>query len=293
MSWRGGCRRAGAGVLLVAGALSALPAAAGTSCPGKIVEPAAAGVCVGGGSAGAPCVHPGDPACDPGGSCQLGVGGRATFYDFNGIGACGLPFANPANALIAAVNEPDYAGSAFCGRCLRVTGPRGTVIVQAVDLCPYAGNEQWCGDSGHLDLSRAAFAAVADPVWGVVAIDWETIACPEVGNLAIAFHADANPWWVATQVRDHRYAVASLELQQGPSWVSLPRTDYNYFLWETPGGDSGPYTFRVTDANHHAVVVSDVSFAPGTSQATAAQLPLCGDLLSDGFESGTLGFWLP
>jgi expansin (peptidoglycan-binding protein) len=276
------------GVLALGLALAGPPAHAG-SCSGKVVAPAAAGTCA---VNGAPCTHPGDPTCNPTGVCNLGVGGRATFYDFGGMGACLLPFANPGTALIAAINEPEFADSAFCGRCLRVSGPLGSVVVQVVDLCPFAGNETWCGDRGHLDLNRPAFAAIANPSWGVVAVDWETVACPGVGALAIAYDPAANPWWVASQVRQNRYGVAAVDVKRGQSWVSVPRDGNNRYVYEPGGsGDNGPFTFRITDVNGQVVQAAGVPFAAGSVQPTSVQLPLCDVLFADGFEAGGLGAW--
>jgi len=72
--------------------------------------------------------------------------GVATFYAATGEGACSYE-ASPQDLDVAAMNAAQYEGSAACGTCLQVTGPRGSVRVRVVDKCPGCA-------SGHLDLSR-------------------------------------------------------------------------------------------------------------------------------------------
>lgn len=53
---------------------------------------------------------------------------------------------------------PGLGAGDACGRCFKVTGskdpyspsytgPFNSVIVKTTDLCPVAGNEQWCGQT--------------------------------------------------------------------------------------------------------------------------------------------------
>ena len=53
--------------------------------------------------------------------------GEATYYDANGTGACGFPAST--DFMVAAMNDEQYS-KANCGRCIEVTGPRGTVVVR-------------------------------------------------------------------------------------------------------------------------------------------------------------------
>ena len=62
--------------------------------------------------------------------------GEATYYDFaDDSGNCGFP-PSPGDLMVAAINTPQYAGSAACGSCAHVVGPRGEVTVRIVDGCP-------------------------------------------------------------------------------------------------------------------------------------------------------------
>jgi hypothetical protein len=94
--------------------------------------------------------------------------GQATYYYFNGGGACGLP--TPGDHLIAAINDEQYS-KANCGRCAYVTGPKGSVLLRIVDKCPGCG---W----GDLDLSQQAFERIASTSAGRVKIGWHFADCP-------------------------------------------------------------------------------------------------------------------
>jgi expansin (peptidoglycan-binding protein) len=94
--------------------------------------------------------------------------GEATYYNATGTGSCGVPF--PSDYLVAAMNQAQYQKS-YCGKCVSVTGPNGTVVVRILDLCP------GCKPGG-LDLSETAFKQIADLSAGRVPITWHFVSCP-------------------------------------------------------------------------------------------------------------------
>lgn len=94
--------------------------------------------------------------------------GEATYYDADGTGACGFSASN--DFMVAAINDEQYSKE-NCGRCVSVTGPRGTVTVRIVDKCPGC-------DEGDLDLSQTAFGKIAKLSDGRVPITWRFVACP-------------------------------------------------------------------------------------------------------------------
>src|SRR5690348_7403307 len=102
---------------------------------------------------------------------QLGEkqAGVITFYDATGAGNCSFD-PSPDDLDVAAMNAEQYAGSAVCGACARVDGPLGSVTVRIVDQCPECLR-------GHLDLSKQAFAKVADPALGRVDVSWQLVPC--------------------------------------------------------------------------------------------------------------------
>lgn len=77
--------------------------------------------------------------------------------------------------MIAAASDPLWGGGSICGKYFKVicTGPTNpvphpctgkSVVVKLVDHCPGCG--------GTLDLSKEAFATIANPVAGVIKIDY-------------------------------------------------------------------------------------------------------------------------
>jgi len=122
------------------------------------------------GDASSPVVKDGGAASSDGSSSQPATefSGEATYYDANGTGACGFPASN--DFYVAAINDEQYS-KANCGRCVAVTGPRGTVTVRIVDKCPGC-------DEGDLDLSQTAFSKIAKLSDGRVKITWHFVPCP-------------------------------------------------------------------------------------------------------------------
>ncbi|KIK61647.1 glycoside hydrolase family 45 protein [Collybiopsis luxurians FD-317 M1] len=96
-----------------------------------------------------------------GGYLQLPSGSTSfTMYGGCGQAACGVT----GTGFTAAMNQlafgapPGLGPGDACGRCFSITGtedpfspsftgPFNTIIVKVTDLCPVAGNEQWCGQT--------------------------------------------------------------------------------------------------------------------------------------------------
>ncbi|XP_074369579.1 putative EG45-like domain containing protein 1 isoform X2 [Apium graveolens] len=100
--------------------------------------------------------------------------GQATFYTNYVPSAC---YGNhDSGVMIAAASDPLWNNGAICGKTFTVTctGPANpvphpctgkSVTVKIVDHCPGCG--------GTLDLSKEAFTAIANPVAGVIKIDYQ------------------------------------------------------------------------------------------------------------------------
>ncbi|WFE60345.1 expansin EXLX1 family cellulose-binding protein [Micromonospora sp. WMMD712] len=187
--------------------------------------------------------------------------GKATFYDSKGAGGnCSYPSA-PANRLYVALGPSEYAAGAACGGHLDVTGPKGTVRVLVMDQCPECA-------PGHLDLSREAFARIADPVQGVVSVSYRAVVDPPLpGPLAFRIKEGASRYWFAVLVADHGNPLRAVEVRQGDSggWRAADRQDYNYWLVES-GVGPGPFSIRVTDVHGHRVTAGGVRLTPGQVQ---------------------------
>jgi expansin (peptidoglycan-binding protein) len=191
--------------------------------------------------------------------------GIATYYDADGTGACSFD-PSPQDLLVAAMNDDEYDQAAYCGAYVYVSGPKGTVTVRIVDLCPGCS-------AGHLDLSEQAFAKIANLSAGRVAITWQVVSPELSGPIAYKFKEGSNQWWSAVQVRNHRNPIAKFEYRlANGQWVSVPRTGYNYFVQST-GMGPGPYTFRVTDSYGNVLSDSNIPFVEGGTVNGAAQFP--------------------
>jgi expansin (peptidoglycan-binding protein) len=198
--------------------------------------------------------------------------------------------------MVTAVAEHLWDGSAVCGRCARVTGPLGTVVVEITDLCPAGPNPQWCaGDAAHLDLSRAAFAAVADPDRGVTFVDWEIVECPVSGNVTLLNKDGINPWWYAVFALDIRQGVTALEVRDSSdeaTWVAADRQSYNAFVVQTGSAMVLPYSVRLTGIAGQVITGADViTTLDELSQFDLGlQFDTCA-MFADGFESGSTTAW--
>ncbi len=199
-----------------------------------------------------------------GGEVALGPSqsGIATFYDATGAGSCSYD-ATPEDLRVAAMNAPQFHGSAACGECVHVVGPSGAVTVRIVDLCPGC-------QSGHLDLSREAFAQIANQSLGRVNITWTPVSCVIQGPLSYRMKDGSSQWWTAIQVLHHRLPIRSVEWEHAGSWVPIRREAYNYFVVDHGVGPQ-PFRLRVTASDGQQLIdslppVVDGAVVAGTSQ---------------------------
>jgi expansin (peptidoglycan-binding protein) len=195
--------------------------------------------------------------------------GEATYYTFaSGDGACMFGPSSEDPLMIGAMNQTDYAAAAVCGACVRLTGPNATIDIRVVDLCPEC-------PQGNIDLSPQAFGAIAEMDLGRVPINWSYNECAVQGPIVYRFKEGANQWWTAVQIRNHRNAIATLEYRDANgNWVSVGRTDYNYFV-EDSGMGPGPYAFRVTDVYGNQLVDEGIGFVEAGEVPGAGQFPSC------------------
>ena len=182
--------------------------------------------------------------------------GVATYYDADGAGNCGYD-PSPNDLDVAAFDSASYAGSAACGSCQLVKGPKGSVVVRIVDSCPDC-------DKNHLDLSQSAFAKIADPSAGRVSVTYQTVSCAVTGNVAYHVKDGSSNYWTAIQVRNHKLPIAKLEYKKGASYVEMKREDYNYFVEPSGVGDQpSGLVLRVTATDGQTLEDT----LPGTVQA--------------------------
>lgn len=190
--------------------------------------------------------------------------GIATYYAADGSGNCSYD-PSPSDLMVAAMDAAEYANSASCGTCVAVTGPSGSVTVRIVDQCPEC-------EKGHLDLSREAFAKIADVALGRVNITWTKVRCSESGPVSYRVKDGSNEYWTALQVLDHAVPIATFEVQVGGTWSTLPRADYNYFI-DDKGVGTSPYRVRITATTGAVLEDAMPSLVPGQIVHGHAQFP--------------------
>lgn len=201
--------------------------------------------------------------------CEIGPSrkGEATWYRANGIGNCSFDRLSD-DMLVAALNKAEYGRAEWCGTCAQVSGPKGSVKVQIADRCPECG-------PGDLDLSSAAFAAIAELDQGRVDVSWKFVPCDDEQEVSLRYKSGSDPHWAAVQVRGHRLPVSRVEYRdESGRFQPLKRQRYNFFV--KPGGVGKQLaTYRITDHFGQQLVVQDLRFLPGRDQATGQQFSAC------------------
>jgi len=172
--------------------------------------------------------------------------GSGTYYGVSTSGGtCTLQDPSPAvasNPLIystVALNIGQWDNSIPCGMCMNVTASGvgsgatpivGNFLVFVNNQCPS------CPDNGDLD-----FALTGDGKW---AISWVAVECPVGSGLFQYLFAGSNPYYIKLQVRNTRIPALKLSIQQGSNWVSLPKTNDNFF--EGDGSLATPVSFPIS-----------------------------------------------
>jgi hypothetical protein len=192
------------------------------------------------------------------------------FYDpGQAAGSCGLgPF--PAGGRYASLPPRSYASGRACGSYLDVAGPRGTVRAEVVDVCTDCA-------AGTVNLSRAAFARIADPRTGMVVVSYRTALDPPLpGPLVLRISAAVQPGTLAVQVINHGNRLSSVAAREpGGRWKQLTPSADGYWIGPLrpgrppagrprAGAASGRAAgariwVRVTDVAGHQVVLTGIS----------------------------------
>ncbi|MFH8800455.1 expansin EXLX1 family cellulose-binding protein [Streptomyces sp. NPDC017936] len=189
--------------------------------------------------------------------------GVATSYDVgDGDGACS--YGPTDDVMTAAMNTADYETSAACGAYVLVRAAGGaSVTVRITNECPAP-----CAP-GQLDLSRQAFAELADLSAGRIAITWSLLSPSTSGTVAIRYKTGSSRYWCGIQALGHRNPLARLEVRTDGGWTALTRTEYNYFLSEQGTGCGG--AIRLTDVYGERLTVEGIALRPEAVQTTRVQ----------------------
>ncbi|CAL9676457.1 hypothetical protein SUDANB105_07920 [Streptomyces sp. enrichment culture] len=189
--------------------------------------------------------------------------GVATAYEAgDGDGAC--LFGPSPDLMIAAMNTTDYETSKACGAYVLVRAVNGrSITVRITNECPLP-----CAP-GQLDLSRQAFAELADPKVGRIPITWSLVSPSTSVTLSVRYKTGSSPHWCALQAVDHRNPLAGLEVRTPGGWRQLSRTTYNYFVSADGSGCGG--TIRLTDIYGEQLTIDGIPLRPNVVQSTRVQ----------------------
>ncbi len=207
--------------------------------------------------------------------------GRATFYDAanpaGGLGASGydVPAQSELDKVVA-INNIQWNGSEASGAFLQVSGPKqrdgdAPVVVQVVDYL----YERADG----LDMSAEAFALVADPIDGVVNIDYQLVGPSDdyvtaygysIGQgIVVEGIAETNPDYAAVRLNNHRYPIERVDLiTNDGNTVGLNRESDNRFVLNGNYPLNGVQDLLVTDIFGQQVTLDDVNITNGSSADT-------------------------
>ena len=211
-------------------------------------------------TAGSPACAAGVAAAARAAVVAAALSGQATHYVGDGGGNCS--FDSGSTDLFVALGPAEYSAGAACGSYLDVTGPKGSVRVKVTDQCPECG-------TGHLDLSRTAFAAIGTLSDGIIPITYRIVRDPQLrGPLTIRVKEGSSAYWLAVRADNHGNRLSTVELKTSSGgWLPLWHTDYNHWIDED-GAGVGPFTLRLTDVAGHRAIVNRIALAPGRVQAT-------------------------
>ena len=203
--------------------------------------------------------------------------GRATFYDAanpaGGKGNSGYDVpSGDALAGVTAINNVQWDGSEASGAFLEVSGPKqregaAPITVQVSDLL----YERADG----LDLSAEAFANVADPVDGVVNIEYQLVGPSDdfvtpygysIGQgIVVEGIPESNPYYGALRLNNHRYPVESVDLlTDSGETVALERGSDNRFVLNSGSSLTGEQDLLVTDVFGQQVTLNDINITGGS-----------------------------
>lgn len=218
--------------------------------------------------------------------------GVALWWDYP-FGACLLDHLYPGEPVVA-MNQPQWDDAEACGRCLRITGPEGTIVARVVDLC--STTDAFCQTEGNLDLSHSAFDSIGNPGVGIVDIIWESVPCEFDGPFELdptmVFRSGQEFIYFEFIVVKALYGVSAAEvLLDGEPPVSLTH-DASANRFYTPSGTPSltpPLTFRFTDVHGHAVVTTVPDLVTDVRVVTDVQFPRC-DLV--GVDDAPRAMWL-
>jgi expansin len=162
------------------------------------------------------------------------------------------------DGLYASLPSGQYGKGANCGAYLTITGPRGTVQAEIVDVCPGCS-------VGQIDLSTAAFARVQPLADGHAPVTYQLARDPALpGPLAVRVQPGSTSGSMAIQVLNHGNPLTRVQV----NGMNLNLRPDGY--WVAPSGaGGGPFRVNVTDAFGNTAVLTGITLRPGVVQRSS------------------------
>lgn len=201
--------------------------------------------------------------------------GSATWYESEPGGACGYYEASRNPRYSVAINGEQWEGSTNCGRCVEITGPKGTIEAVVTDLCPADEANPSCR-TGHLDLIPDAFeAAIGDTSMGFSDdVQWKFVPCESNDPLYFYFQPGSHEWWTSISVRNARHGIKSIEFKNTEgNYTLMDQSDYGFIIGNNMG--VGPYDLRVTDMYDQTITETGIELRPDGYSDGENQFPAC------------------
>ncbi|WP_069166891.1 expansin EXLX1 family cellulose-binding protein [Nocardia altamirensis] len=192
------------------------------------------------------------------------VSGEARYYAFSSGVACSFP-GLPLDGFYVGMSTPEYGTADPCGAFLDIQGPHGDVRAQIVDRCPGCA-------PGQLDLSKAAFDQIADPVEGVAKVRYSVVRNPEPpSELSYQVKPDSTSVWFSMLVSGAGNPLREVTIRPaaGGAWQTLSRGMDNY--WSITGAGAGPFAARITDVHGNQAEIQGITLDAG-ARASGARL---------------------
>ncbi len=184
--------------------------------------------------------------------------GEGTYYapiDGTNSGNCSI-YVEKGDLMYCALNTIDYNDAAPCGAYIKVTGVKGSVVLQVVDSCPECLK-------GDVDMTEEAFSMIDEVINGRVPITWEFVDKPNDKTVKLEFKEGSSQYWTAIKVFDIKNALQSLEyLNANGNWVAMERKSYNFFI--EPDGVMSPMTLRATSVKNEVIIMENISLTFNT-----------------------------
>ena len=214
--------------------------------------------------------------------------GTGTYYGATGAGNAGYDVVEMDQlGRITALNRKQWNNSEGSGAFFEVSGPyqregkADPITVMVVDQLPDRDNG--------LDLSAEAFAQVADPISGVVELQYDLVSPADnfvtpYGNrigdgIIVDRLTESNPYWPAVRLTNYRNPVEGVALvTEDGKTLPMERKSNNIFVLEQGIGEplKGNQDFVTTDIFGQQVALNDLDITSGTGEdiTTGQQFPM-------------------